>query len=544
MGKLFDKLDHKEELGAWISYYNGSEKVSYNRHHRAADLEHLMRFWEAGKAHHLYDIFGEQFVIEKAISFERTDNDLADQVRDAYSYDGPMYNFRSNFRDWVSRMETKGVLSYREAYFLRELVSASYLATNKYEGDLIKLNIGGTNIAIQNGCKPSRVLGKIAQAAGIEGFEAFRIAHSNILAEKMQKGVMCLSIHPLDYLTMSDNTYDWESCMNWRNSGCYRIGTVEMMNSPCVVVAYIKGQESMRFGNFEWNSKKWRNLFIVNSNLICGIKGYPYQSDKFDKICIEMLRDLAETNLGFTYCDDIVEHYFDCQSEVLYIEELDKNIRFDFETRYMYPDFGNNNTTHLVVSKDARSTIKCNYSGPTECMYCGELMDESNYDCDDCSYVICNDCMAAIKCEHCGCRISADDEVYELDGTTMCYDCYQDRAVYDPFDEQYHDCSNVSTVYLVADKYALPMIKDGYANNVEEVYKDYRYFKNSFFRLGLYEDSIDFLPVTQHVFPHTRWAWWGDLSVNVINLDEIKDEALANRIATAFEEYGDKDSYF
>ena len=43
---------------------------------------------------------------------------------------------------------------------------------------------------------------------------------------------------------MSDNDYGWDSCMGWMNEGEYRLGTVEMMNSPCIVVAYIDGEEA------------------------------------------------------------------------------------------------------------------------------------------------------------------------------------------------------------------------------------------------------------------------------------------------------------
>ena len=42
---------------------------------------------------------------------------------------------------------------------------------------------------------------------------------------------------------MSDNNSGWESCMSWRNNGCYRRGTVEMMNSPYVIVAYLMLEE-------------------------------------------------------------------------------------------------------------------------------------------------------------------------------------------------------------------------------------------------------------------------------------------------------------
>ena len=77
-------------------------------------------------------------------------------------------------------------------------------------------------------------------------FEQMRIKHSQILNKKRLKGTLCLSIHPLDYITISDNNCDWDSCMTWTGDDCpgeYRLGTLEMMNSPSVVVAYLDSKE-------------------------------------------------------------------------------------------------------------------------------------------------------------------------------------------------------------------------------------------------------------------------------------------------------------
>ena len=93
----------------------------------------------------------------------------------------------------------------------------------------------------------------------LEEFEDFRIKHSRILSEKEFIGRLSLSIHPLDFMTMSDNDSDWSSCMSWRTCGSYRRGTVEMMNSPCVVVAYLSASKPMvldRGSHFKWNIKK------------------------------------------------------------------------------------------------------------------------------------------------------------------------------------------------------------------------------------------------------------------------------------------------
>jgi hypothetical protein len=98
----------------------------------------------------------------------------------------------------------------------------------------------GKVLKIRNGSRPMRSIRKIAESYGIEGFEHFMNKHSECLNQKSLKGTVHMSIHPMDYMTMSDNNEGWESCMSWANDGCYKQGTVEMMNSPCAVVGYLE----------------------------------------------------------------------------------------------------------------------------------------------------------------------------------------------------------------------------------------------------------------------------------------------------------------
>ena len=136
-----------------------------------------------------------------------------------------------------------------------------------------------------------------------EEYEAFRIWHSMLFNSAKMTGNLCLSIHPLDYITMSENDEGWSSCMNWHDEGCYRRGTIEMMNSKYVLVAYVKSENNeIYMGNDNhWNSKKWRSLFYLDKDIITSIKGYPYQHPALVKVIIEKLEELAEANLGYMY---------------------------------------------------------------------------------------------------------------------------------------------------------------------------------------------------------------------------------------------------
>ena len=112
---------------------------------------------------------------------------------------------------------------------------------------------------------------------------------------------------------MSDNNSNWQSCMNWQEEGCYRIGTVEMMNSNNVLCCYIEqGKTNWYFGGHQtaedgsidayiWNDKKWRILTYITKDIIMSGKSYPYNNDDYSKKIITEVRDLALKNLGWTY---------------------------------------------------------------------------------------------------------------------------------------------------------------------------------------------------------------------------------------------------
>lgn len=443
MGNMFDKLPFKDELQSWIATYGSYSNV--NSYEEPASLDYLMRYWEKAKSNSLYKMLGENFIIEKEVSFNRPDSEIEEILKNDNS---DIDYFVDNYIDWVRDIDEDGIVKRR----LLKLSDLETLATNEYTGHSFKININGTSISIQTGCKPSKILGKIANAANIEGFEKFRIAHSMALDKKHSTGTLCVSIHPLDYLTMSDNEYDWDSCMNWRNAGCYRMGTVEMMNSPYVVVVYLKGSKTMRYYTHKWNSKKWRNLFIVTPECIMGIKGYPYQSAELDGAALDMLKDLAEINLGYRYLDKIYSHHFyeNCDDVELEDDECEYHtIHFEFETGYMYNDFGNSNTTHFLLSPDVfknELNISCDYSGFSECMYCGHEIDGWDYDIADADEVICTKYINPIECCCCGCAVS---EEFELDGDYYCEDCYYENRAFDPFGGEYHHRDNMKEIYLV-----------------------------------------------------------------------------------------------
>lgn len=432
----------KELIEAWISDYALDD---VNCGGSRAPLSYLLRYWDANKAN-LFKMFGENLIISKQVMIAKEAGDMEREI--SYSMcerEGGMGVFYRNLSNCVDR-------NYREMgvnrWSIFDLMAHYCLAQNEYTGDSFVVNVpnGGKAIQVQRGCKPVKILGKIAAAWNIDGFEEFRLAHSRILNQKMMKGELCLSIHPMDYMTMSDNDCDWDSCMSWRNSGCYRRGTVEMMNSDCVVVAYLRASEDMRFYDKYWNNKKWRCLFVVKPECIVSVKGYPYCHDGLADECINWMCDLAQQNLGWEYKKAV----YSMEHENWFKVDGDENWKLCFYTHTMYNDFGT--CTHRVrVSANPTTAYEhryeINYSGPEICMNCGR----SDVDFDGEEPLTCSTCGDYVYCCCCEDRVNPDDAV-EVDGSWYCRYCYDEHVAECPVSGCEHHTSNLAQVFVFPDE--------------------------------------------------------------------------------------------
>lgn len=105
---------------------------------------------------------------------------------------------------------------------------------------------------------------------------------SMILQEDKITGTLCLSVHPLDFLSASENTYHWRSCHAL--DGDYRAGNLSYMMDSCTVICYLRGEKDVVLPHFPedvlWNSKKWRMLLFVSDvqNAMFAGRQYPFFS--------------------------------------------------------------------------------------------------------------------------------------------------------------------------------------------------------------------------------------------------------------------------
>lgn len=133
---------------------------------------------------------------------------------------------------------------------------------------------------------------------------------SAILNEDKIEGKFCVSIHPLDYISISDNDHNWHSCHAMNSD--YRAGNLCYMADHHTVVCYVKTGEDRKISNFPdevpWNSKKWRMLlfFDTSGDFVMAGKQYPLQSGEalnhFQEAYSKAWEAAREANEGVTNC--------------------------------------------------------------------------------------------------------------------------------------------------------------------------------------------------------------------------------------------------
>lgn len=397
-----------------------------------SSLEYILRYWSKSKEW-LFESFGNQFIHSKEIKIEKPNNNLRDEFRSNSKLDTYFLLMMSKLEEeeFVHDVSLKQWVS---SYCCARRNSEDFM-DNKYTGPDVNCVINKKKVNIVKGMKMTKAIRKVSELIGIgtETIDNFCTEVSRILNDKYLTGELCASIHPLDYMTMSDNDSDWRSCMRWDDDGCYKQGTVEMMNSPNVVVVYLKSKNDMKIGENEyWNNKKWRCLYIVDKDFIFSIKPYPYYNNDLLKAGAELIAEVMNKNL--------VDYQFDTDNGFKFDYDCDGRLDapggeiYSFETDFMYNDIEEDTyTNHYVIFADRNPYGQywgerdyC-YSGASECMFCGELTinEEEDLVCYDCSHRHWH------QCEWCNSYVPASVDLIRINQMEICPHCYENSFVYD-----------------------------------------------------------------------------------------------------------------
>lgn len=314
-----------------------------------------------------------------------------------------------------------------------------------------------------------------------EKIKLLELLYSQAMNQKKIEGELCLSIHPLDYMTISDNGYDWNSCLNW-DTGNYRAGTLELINSPCAIVAYLKGDKPWYFN---WSNKKWREIFLYHPDGITSIKGYPYISKALEDEIFRIIAELAQMNTSTSFMEEDAE----------FCDYSDFDDHISILTNLLYNDAEYNVIrTRFKKGFELTNSIQYAMSGKGICPSCnGEL---------DCAFsLLCGECAGFDKCSDCGEYISDDAPIYWIDSENkyVCENCYQSYVFCDGCKRDIHELNGSYLTILIKkeSQFGPPF----YSNNNEkrfvsccnficdDCFRKYRkyivdvYYDNNFYRI-------------------------------------------------------------
>lgn len=384
--------------------------------------EKYLTHWLKAKSRWLLPILGNKLRISFPISYE---NPISEELKKI------IYSEENQKRQDRIKTSLKKLLQEafpeKTAYEIRTILS-DILCFSTFSNNALPCDLYITEkIKLSQGEKPFRALNSLIKrlnlavpASVLADIEQLRLAHSQAFNKKKVSGKLVLSIHPLDYMTMSDNAYGWNSCMSWENNGCYHAGTLEMLNSPSVIVAYLEGSNPYYpvYDSRTWSNKKWRELFVLDHDFITGIKGYPYENRSLEEIILNKLADAAE-KIFPKYERSI--HYLTPEGEMV----IDSK-EYSFSTNLMYNDFENNGEEPIIYSTEINFENfyhSCySYSGEAYCTVCGEILESEEE-------TLCDKCGHSTYCYCCGEAIN-EDEAFYIEGEYYCQDCAEETFNY------------------------------------------------------------------------------------------------------------------
>lgn len=305
---------------------------------------------------------------------------------------------------------------------------------------------------------------------------------SRIIQEDKIEGTLCLSVHPLDFLSLSENTYNWRSCHSL--DGEFRAGNLSYMMDKNTIICYLKGMDEAILPNFgpevKWNSKKWRVLLYISNDwkMIFAGRQYPFDSKTGMDIVLKDLLPAArvfgrsneyhcklsyfsderytdwldvlkpQVPISDTSVVDISYKYVPVDNKLVALEDLVLNGKGSkqfndvlqsscyspiYAFSYMKSSPWNKTEDGKVIeySLTQINRTKFNIGGYTYCLWCGEeecLTGSDSMMCENCELehgTENNDLITTCSC--CGGRMFTED-AYWVDDEEWCENCYNEYA--------------------------------------------------------------------------------------------------------------------
>lgn len=326
-------------------------------------------------------------------------------------------------------------------------------------------------------------------ASGTE-LTALQNSASMLIQDNKITGTLCLSVHPLDFLSTSENNHNWRSCHAL--DGEYRGGNLSYMVDKSTFICYLKSEKDEILPNFPndvpWNSKKWRVLFCLSENwdMIFAGRQYPFSSETgiefvrdrvlpaakigtFTHFMDKLIHSVADENthmeLNYQYIPNgsgelvplikIVEDYAEYEEPIHFNDLLKSSC---YSPHYAFKTVESFWGGHRPIVQMCNNRPHMTIGGHVRCLRCAErpISSIETMMCDSCESEY-GDSENYIICGCCGRRVYIDDAYFiESIDEYCCENCWsanivacdecgeeilREDAIYDRNTEAYY-CSN------------------------------------------------------------------------------------------------------
>lgn len=212
--------------------------------------------------------------------------------------------------------------------------------------------------------------------------EEIRLAQSQVSSNRILKGTLRISTRPEDFLSLSEDTSNWTSCLAMTSHrGDYRAGCLEMMTSPYTILATVESN----------HRKYWRQIILLTPYAIIALRGYPYTAPQVTSQILSLVAAAAKRSLDWDYDPQL------CYSKSSEFAFPGGSLYLSTERMYNDSYLGG---YYLIGKKPLPApTYEINYSGTAYCLSCGAPLElDIGYE----SEVLCPSCSHRRICSCCG----------------------------------------------------------------------------------------------------------------------------------------------
>lgn len=309
--------------------------VSINFNAKNVSIESLLNKWSNNKLD-LYKLFNNNLMIFSDL-FEISIED-ENIITDNFS------KFKHSLWKFIEEPEIAELFKD----FLHEAVSFTGFINNKVQKEWT--GYINKTFTIPEGMKLAKAFKFFFNSSNQEKLIDLQNFYSTFTQhyKSRKKGKIVLSIHPLDFLSISANNNGWDSCHNLVH-GDYRAGNFNYLIDSSTIVAYYiseddnNNEEIPGFGKNKWNSKIWRMLIHLRQEkdkvAIIYNRQYPFQSDQLFKVVDKLLLNLFETipfndiqDIGYIF--EFGVHLTNYNNNFCYHTDIDEGNHIFFRTTF------------------------------------------------------------------------------------------------------------------------------------------------------------------------------------------------------------------